>query len=184
MELHLRPLPDCAKAICQAVNAPPRLVAHLTLVHDVACQLVEEIQTAWPDLDFDGESVLLGASLHDIGKALHPNELVAHGKAHEVAGEQLLIMLGVAPHLARFARTHAAWRVDSSLMLEDLFVALADTCWKGARVSELEDLTAERIAILAKQEGWEIFFKLDNLLETLAADADQRLAWQVQFPVA
>ena len=65
---------------------------------------------------------------------------------------------------------------------EDLPVALADTCWKGQRDEELETLLATRIASLQGIEEWEAFLALDEILERIAGVAEERLAWQRQFP--
>jgi hypothetical protein len=35
-----RPLPEEARSLCQDLLAPPRLIAHLRLVHDVAASLI------------------------------------------------------------------------------------------------------------------------------------------------
>jgi len=178
----MRPLPKQVEILCQTVAASPRLIAHLTLVHDVAVSLVEEIKQAFPALSLDEESVYFGAATHDIGKSLHQTELVEAGNAHESAGEQLLLKLGFRKRLARFARTHAAWKNDESLTLEDLFVSLADNCWKGKRISELESLIAKRIAQESGKEVWEVFILLDDILQKLAENADDRLSWQSTFP--
>ena len=75
----MRPLPHRVEEICEEVNAPPRLIAHLTLVHDVACSLVEELRRRLPELKLDSESVTFGAAIHDIGKALCRAELLEPG---------------------------------------------------------------------------------------------------------
>jgi len=179
----MRQLPQLVEEICIKVNAPPRLVAHLTLVHDVACSLVEECEERLPGLKLDAESITFGAATHDIGKALHPTELVEAGSTHEAEGERLLMEFGVAASRARFARTHAAWRTDTSLALEDLFVTLADTCWKGKRLPELDGLVAKRVAAQTAREEWEVYLVLDDILQKLSSGADHRLAWQSKFPV-
>jgi hypothetical protein len=124
-------LPGQVEKLCKTVNAPPGLIAHLTIVHDAAIRLVEAIKTEFPNLSFTEESILFGAAAHDIGKALYRSELSVAGSEHETVGERLLLELSIDKSLARFARSHAAWRNDDSLELEDLFVALADHCWKG-----------------------------------------------------
>ena len=129
--LGLRPLPAQAASLLQDRDAPPRLVAHLILVHDVAAQLLDALHSQWPSLSIDSQAVLLGAALHDIGKVLHADELTGPGQHHEQDGPRLLIDRGIAPQVARFAQTHGSWRTDSDLEIEDLLVALADTCWKG-----------------------------------------------------
>ena len=42
-ELSLRPLPSDALALLVYASAPARLVAHLTVVHEVSCRLVSGI---------------------------------------------------------------------------------------------------------------------------------------------
>ena len=178
----MRPLPEQVQGLCQTVDAPPRLVAHLTLVHDFAVSFVEETKRVLPELPLDEESIFFGAATHDIGKSLHRSELSEAGNAHEADGERLLVKLGVDANSARFARTHAAWQTDPNLTLEDLFVSLADTAWKGKRIPELETLVAERIAAETGKEVWDVFILLDDVLQKLTEGADERLAWQAQFP--
>jgi metal-dependent HD superfamily phosphatase/phosphodiesterase len=60
-------------------------------------------------LEFDQDAVLFGAAIHDIGKAVHPDELSRLGSAHEEAGRALLVAHGVPASLARFAATHGDW---------------------------------------------------------------------------
>jgi len=40
MTLELPPLPPTAQDLCQQLNAPPRLVGHLQLVHEAAEKLI------------------------------------------------------------------------------------------------------------------------------------------------
>ena len=177
----MRDLPEQVQMICKTVDAPPRLVAHLTLVHDVAVSLVEEIHLKLPKLQFDAETIFFGAATHDIGKSLHRSELIEPGSEHESDGEQLLLKLGINANLARFARTHAAWQSAEFLTIEDLFVSLADNCWKGKRILELETLIAEHVASEINEEVWNVFILLDDILQKLTEDADERLMWQSQF---
>jgi hypothetical protein len=179
----VRPLPEQVESLCRTIDAPPRLIAHLTLVHDFAVSLVEEIQSVLPELSFDEKSVFFGAATHDIGKSLFRSELVAPGSGHEFAGERLLLEHGVEARLARFARTHAAWQKDASLTIEDLLVTLADTAWKGKRVADLETLISDRIAAATEKEVWDVYILIDDALQKLTAGADERLAWQAKFPV-
>ena len=62
------PLPIEVIEICRAVDAPPRLVAHLTLVHDVAGKFMESLRRMFPELEFDEEVISFGAATHDIGR--------------------------------------------------------------------------------------------------------------------
>ena len=85
-----RPLPDEVARLLRALDAPPRLAAHLRLVHDVAYELVEWLEQRYPALPLDREAVLFGAATHDVGKAVHIRELSGSGSAHEEAGRELL----------------------------------------------------------------------------------------------
>lgn len=84
---------------------------------------------------------------------------------------------GVPAPIARFARTHAQAARDA-LALEDLLVTLADKVWKGTRDAPLEQEVCRRVASACGQAPWEVFLVLDEVLERLARDADERLDWQ------
>jgi hypothetical protein len=161
-------------------DAPPRLAAHLRLVHNVAAELTTWLATTNPSLYFDRDAVLFGAATHDIGKVLHPEELSGPGELHEPAGEQLLLHAGVDPTLARFAATHGSWTA-AGIELEDLLVTLADKVWKAKRVVDLEQLVVERLVTASGQESWEVFLALDDQLSKIAAAADERLAFQNSY---
>ena len=175
-----RQLPAHVRELCDRVAAPPRLTAHLTLVHDVAHELLDALLKKNPHLNLNRDAILFGAATHDLGKARHLNELSEPGTQHELAGEQLLRDLGVDALRSRFARTHGDWRNPSN-DLEDLLVALADTVWKSKRVTDLEALVSEKIAANVGESRWEVWSRLDTILERLAARADERLAWQRGF---
>lgn len=177
----MRDLPDKARRLLTMVNAPPRLVAHLTLVHDAASEILEAVQARWPGFSVDHDAVRFGAAVHDIGKTCHPDELFHEGHRHEQDGPALLERLGVTAEHARFARTHGTWRYEPSVTAEDLIVALADHCWKGSRNEELESQIADRIADSLGIETWGVFLTLDDILAKLANGADKRLAFQRQF---
>lgn len=181
----LAPLPTDVLALLAAQDARPRLVAHLTLVHDFARRLVALLRRAWPTLPVDADAVAFGAATHDIGKVLHPRELAAPGAAHERDGEALLRRAGYDAARARFARTHGT-PLDAldTLPLEDLLVITADTVWKGRRVDALDDALVAAVQRAGVAEAWEAFATLDTILVTLSADADRRLAWQARFPAA
>jgi hypothetical protein len=178
----LRPLPERAVALLRSLDAPPRLAAHLRLVHDVAYELADWTERRYPELSFDRAAVLFGAATHDIGKTAHIEELSGPGSAHEEAGRRLLLAHGVEPEWARFAGTHATW-AEPGTGVEDLLVALADKVWKNKRVRELEDLVVGRLAEVSGRPVWEEFLALDDLLGPLGADADRRLAFQAAHPV-
>jgi hypothetical protein len=172
----LRPLPSTAAELLHDLEAPPRLGAHLRLVHDVAWSLTDALGRRWPSLDFDTTAVLFGAAVHDVGKTIHPEELSGPGSAHEAAGEQLLLRYGVPAHLARFAGSHGTWEAPER-GVEDLLVTLADKVWKAKRIPELE----QRVIELIGGAPWETFRQLDDVLGDLAEGADQRLAFQSAF---
>jgi hypothetical protein len=155
-------------------------VAHLTLVHNVAADILEALDAQWRNLPIDKDAVLFGAATHDVGKVLHPAELTGPGSNHERDGPELLKKVGVPPERSRFARTHGTWKGEAALAREDLVVALADTCWKGKRDEELESRLALLIAGLQGIETWEAFLALDGIVAKIAAHAEGRLAWQRQ----
>jgi hypothetical protein len=173
-----RDLPLEAKRLLETLNAPPRLMAHLAIVHDAAVEILGAFQARWPDLKIDEDAVLFGAATHDIGKVLHTNELTGPGNQHEQDGPGLLQQLGVSPERSRFTRTHGAWNTEANLALEDFIVALADHCWKGSRNEALEAMVAGRIAESLEIETWEAFMGLDEIVAEVASRGEQRLAWQ------
>ncbi|MEV6044174.1 HD domain-containing protein [Streptomyces xanthochromogenes] len=177
----LRPLPIAIAELLDKVDAPPRLVAHLRAVHDVAAQLLEWIAIRNLDLGINPKAVLFGAATHDIGKTLHPGELSGPGSQHEEAGRELLMAQGVDSVMARFAATHAAWNVEGAGM-EDLLVSLADKVWKNKRVPALEDLVVTRLAVASGRSVWEEFLDLDIVLARIGDQADERLAFQMSYP--
>lgn len=170
------PFPPEAVRLCQELQAPPLLVRHLTLVHAAAVELLDGLAVAFPDLVVDREAVLFGASVHDIGKVLHPHELTGPGSKHEDDGPALLEQHGVSPRLARFARSHGCWRETDNL--EDLLVALADNVWCGRRVEELETKVVTILAAAMGEERWAAWAKLDAVCEEIASRGETRLAWQ------
>jgi hypothetical protein len=179
----LRPLPDEIIHLLIEVGAPPRLAAHLRAVHDVARQLIDELTATWPQLSFDADAVSYGAATHDVGKALYPNELTGPGNQHESAGYRLLLDHGAPERRARFARTHARWDGEDATT-EDQLVALADKIWKGQRQEDLEQLLIQRIVAATGDEPWNVFIRLDDLLNRIAAQAEGRLYFQDQFAVS
>jgi hypothetical protein len=177
----LRLLPDRAADLLEQLQAPPRLAAHLRLVHDVACQLADWADVHHPGLGYDRDAMLFGAATHDIGKATFPAEITGPGSAHEEAGRRLLLSHGVSADLARFAATHASW--DSpGVGVEDLMVSVADKIWKNKRVPGLEDLLVTRLAQASGRDAWQEFADLDTLLEAIGDGAGHHLAFQASFP--
>src|SRR5260221_3922741 len=83
--VYLAPLPAQVVSLLEALHAPPRLVAHLRLVHDVARTIISRIDQAWSNLIYDRQAVLIGAATHHIGNIVHPQEFTHHSHAHEIA---------------------------------------------------------------------------------------------------
>ena len=57
-------------------------------------------------------------------------------------------------------------------------VALADALWKGHRSEKLEAEAVNLLTARTTQRQWEVFQKLDNIFEAVAANGDDRLTWQ------
>lgn len=167
--------------IFERLKMPPRLLAHLTLVHDAEKRLFKEMAAAFPKVKIDKELALFGAATHDIGKCVCKNELTQLGHEHEAQGQKLLLSLGANAQMAAFAKNHSTWSERSTI--ESLLVSLADKIWKGNRVAELEDLVAAKISQASALEKWEAYLLLDDIIQKIASDADKRLAWQNQFEV-
>jgi len=163
-------------------KAPPRLQAHLALVHDVAVRPTTEIGAAWPNVVVDQTAVHLGAATHDIGKVVHPQELSEPGHAHELAGRDLLVRWGWPERLGHFAVTHAG-NLGANDPIEDLLVAVADKVWKGKREGGLEQALVARLASVSGQDAWQVWLTLDDILTSAAEAGPERLHWQVSHPV-
>lgn len=162
--------------LLEAERAPPRLVAHLILVHDVSARLVHAL--AHTHLRVDGHLVRFGAATHDVGKTRVPAELSHPGRTHEALGERLLLAAGFDATSARFARTHGVAPADPSLTLEDLLVQAADTLWKGKRDQALDTAIVRHFG----EPAWQHFLTWDELAASLAAPAVDRLEWHRRFP--
>lgn len=177
-----KPLPpEAVRILCQ-VSAPQRLLAHLVLVHDAACTLMDRISAEFPEAQLDPVLIRFGAATHDIGKIVHPDEITESGKdKHQRAGLELLESLGIPHERARFAWTHGNWSGEH-ITLDDLIVALADKAWKGKRIEALETCTAEFLSAATLRPQWACHAELDEILQAVAQDADKKLAWQSSFP--
>jgi hypothetical protein len=172
----LQPIPSQARRVLEAIAAPPTLVAHLALVHEVAHELADGVAASWPALPLDREAMMVGAATHDAGKVLHPEEMHAPGRLHENDGPKLLVEHGLTGDQARFARTHAQWATDPDVLLEDLLVALANLIWVGKRNQRLEDLIISRVAAFSGEPIWQVFATFDELELAILENAGQRHA--------
>jgi hypothetical protein len=182
-QLRLLTLPPDAEDLLRRYHAPPRLIAHLLLVHDVAGQLLDALQAHDLAHAINVSAVLFGAATHDIGKVVHPDELTEPGQQHEMAGEMLLLQAGIPAALARFAATHGQAATGPSSDIDELLVALADTCWKGTRDRVLEQRIITERTAQSGRDPWDCLLVIDAIIEDIAAAADQRLRWHANFPV-
>lgn len=176
--MQYKALPKEISELLEKLDAPPRLVAHLTLVHDVACELTSRLKISFPHLEFDREAVLFGAASHDIGKIFCRAELTQSGCEHEEKGLELLLKEGFSARLSRFALTHGGPKREPNPTLEDLLVQEADAIWKGGRFKALENALIQSIKDQTGLDEWEVFSKLDDILTEIADSSDERLAWQ------
>jgi len=174
------PLPPPAAELLDALDAPPRLAAHLRAVHHAAHAITERLATQ--GLHADRDAVLFGAATHDIGKVRHVEELSRPGHAHEPAGQEILIQYGVPYELARFAATHASWQ-EPDRTIEELLVSIADTVWKGERIAALEQRVLDHLVAATGLDEWDAFLRLDDVLAPTAAEADRLLAFQFSHPI-
>lgn len=163
------------KDACQLLRrlgVAPQLAEHLQRVAQAATELVDALRTM--GVPVDGESVIAGARLHDVGKSLVPAELHNPGTEHERLGHALLVEHGVPDNVARAAWVHGSWS-DRAESLEDLLVALADKLWKGARHDELEQAVVETIAARCSLDTWDVYPWFIAACDDLAIGADARL---------
>lgn len=158
--------------LLRQLNASTRLLLHVRLVAEAADILMNAFREL--ALHFDTQLIELGVAIHDAGKILYPQELVASGALHELAGETLLLTHGVQPNVARCCVTHAAW-AGAEVSLEERTVALADKLWKGKREVSLELCVIDDVALQLGIDRWDIYERLDTVFESIAAEGDARL---------
>ena len=166
--------PEDIYCFLRSQQAPERLLKHHQLVVEAAKEIIVGLKNNFPDLDCNYQQVLLGSAIHDAGKIIFTEEICAGGNNHELAGEKLLIELGIPANIARFCRTHACWN-DSGNTLEDLLVALADTLWKGCRNEQLEQIAIAKISSSIQKDFWDIFILADSLFEEISDRGTDRL---------
>lgn len=153
------------------------LLRHLTLVHTTASFILNALKKELPSLELNEKEVVFGAATHDIGKCIITDEIYKKGKLHKTEGFTLLKKHGYTDEQSRFAITHGDWTVDD-LTIEDLIVCLSDKVWKGKRVQELEEKITTTIAGITDIDYWDIFVKLELILEEIIIGSDDRIAWQ------
>jgi HD domain len=161
------------------LGAADRLIQHVKLVGEAAEELISQLQKL--GISFDSDWVRLGVAFHDVGKILHPLELVEKGTQHEAAGELLLLAHHVDPKIAQCCRSHGQWQ-QMQCSFEELMVAPADNLWKGKRNIDLEHLVIDRAAKLLQQDYWDLFVPLDSGFESIAAGGSIKLARSISAP--
>jgi hypothetical protein len=181
--MSIRDLPAEAKEALAKLSAPPRLIRHHEVVHEVACRLVEGLLKKYPETPFfNGRIVAFGASIHDIGKVSHPEEITGPGEKHEKAGPKVLEEVGLK-HGNCFARLHSVIKEFHKkgeiemLATEVIMVALADVIWKGARDNDLEALLVGRITKATLVGSFEADAALDRIIGSISGHADQFLEY-------
>jgi hypothetical protein len=55
--------------------------------------------------------------------------------------------------------------------------------WKGKRRTDLEDLVVAKLAAESGREVWDEFLELDTVLTAIGDGADERLAYQMPYPL-
>lgn len=162
-----------ANQLLQSLGASKRLLLHHQLVGEAAEELLDSL--ALLDLNIQADLVRLGASIHDAGKILCPEELTTPGNQHEPVGEKILLEAGVQPEIARCCLSHARYEL-MEVCLEELLVALSDKLWKGKRVASLELRVIDEIATAIGKTRWDVYLHLDECFEKISANGDHRLA--------
>lgn len=162
---------DAYKLLAE-MGAPARLLTHLRLVGEAADELI--ILYRGLNVPFDAQLIELGAAVHDAGKVVHLNELDGPGSFHEATGRQMLLERGVQAEVAACCVTHAAWD-GPHVSFEELSVALADKLWTGKRFEELELAVIDQVGERLGLDRWEVFSRLDQAFEDIAAQGSSRL---------
>lgn len=159
------------------------LMRHVELVLEAAealLQLAHELELT----SLDHQWVRCGVLIHDIGKLQYPQELSGQGNNHENAGYPLCLEHDVPEHIARCAISHGQWQFflhaennpyPWDISLEELFVAAADTLWKGVRKEALETALIRRIADTLDGDYWSLWLHIDQQFEDIASLGDERL---------
>ena len=165
--------PEQARALLRDLGAPPRLLRHVALVSEAAEALLAKLHRL--GVPIDAVFVRVGVVIHDVGKALHPQELDEPGDQHEAAGGALLLSRGISERLARVCITHARWD-QPHVSLEELLIALADKLWRGKRMSKLEERVIDSAAARIQKHRWDLFVALDACFEAIADEGSARLS--------
>jgi hypothetical protein len=154
------------------LNAPPKLITHVKLVLEAAEVIIEECIRYTSSIDY--EFIRIGVILHDVGKIIYPDEFIKSGELHESEGERLLLNIGVNPKIARCCLSHSNYNT-MECSIEETIIALADNLWKGKRIESLESKVIEWFYNFFDKEIWEVYLKLNETFEIVAAKGLERL---------
>ena len=156
------------------VKAPKQLREHLAIVNEVSLKLIDRITSSWPEIKrhLDKELILDGAEVHDIGKAIHQEELYKPGERHEQAGYELLKKLGYDESICKFAKLYDK---GNRTNINYLIVMIADIIWKGSRNDEIETLLCNKISEIAHLKTYQVWLELDCILERISKKGLERL---------
>lgn len=177
--MSIRDLPIEAKEAFKRLDAPPRLVRHHEVVHEVACRIIEGLLKKYPEtVFFNGRIAALGAAIHDIGKVKHQGEITGPGEKHETSGPAVAKAAGLPEEIHGFARLHKAINASpKEVSTEMLIAALADVVWKGSRDNDLEALLVGRITKETLVGPFEADAVLDRIIGSIAGHSDQFLEY-------
>lgn len=112
------------------LKASKSLINHHELVVETAERILDRLPSSVKH-SIDRNSVLIGCSVHDIGKIIRPSEENKSGEDHELAGRDFLLSIGLSPKIARYCMIHTL--PEEKLYLEELVVGISDNLWKGSR---------------------------------------------------
>ncbi|EQA45433.1 HD domain protein [Leptospira broomii serovar Hurstbridge str. 5399] len=148
--------------LLEKLSVSKSLISH----HKIVLQTAEEMLNQLPisiKNSIDSNLVMIGASIHDIGKVLFPNEESEPGSFHELAGKRLLLSLGIPLEISRFSMIHST-KIQSST-IEEIVVRLADVIWTGSRDFESELALAYRLSIKLEINFWYLFSQLNEIFD-------------------
>ncbi|XDD52205.1 HD domain-containing protein [Leptospira sp. WS92.C1] len=147
------------------LKASKSLINHHELVVETVERTLDRLPSSIKHL-IDRNLVLIGCSLHDIGKVRKSSEESNSGKDHELAGRNLLLSLGVSPKIARYCMIHSL--PEEKLYLEELLVGIADNLWKGSRDLSKELCFYQKSTALLNRKDELLFKKLDDVFEQIS----------------
>lgn len=150
------------------LKASKSLINHHELVIQTSEKTLDYLPSSLNHL-IDRNLVLIGCSIHDIGKIIKPSEEIRSGKNHEIAGKDFLLSLGVSPKIARYCIIHSL--PEEKLYLEELLVGISDNLWKGSRDLSKELWLYQKCTALLNQKDELLFKKLDDVFEQIVEES-------------